>query len=76
MSANDESGESCENCLFFLKTPATEDLQRERVCRRFPPTAFIVQEGGQVMSRSVFPAVVERMWCGEWQPTEAAGTKQ
>jgi len=64
------NNESCENCRYFLKTPATEDLQRERVCRRYPPTAFVVQQGAQVISRSVLPAVVERMWCGEWQLSE------
>lgn len=70
-------GESCENCRYFLITEPDKELNRERICRRYPPTVFIMQQNGQVVSRSFFPAAVERMWCGEWAPSEgAAATKQ
>lgn len=62
-------GESCENCRYFLKTEPNQELQRERICRRFPPMVFLVQQAGQTMTRSFFPPAVENMWCGEWSPS-------
>jgi len=68
--ANQLTKESCANCKFMHR-----DRDQDIVCRRMPPTAWLVGEpmppphigkmGFRV--RSASPPVEKDRWCGEWK---------
>jgi hypothetical protein len=65
------SGERCENCRFFFQTEPNKELQRQTVCRRYPPTGIAMPgPGGQMVTMAFFPAITLTFWCGEWAPGE------
>ena len=56
------SGERCENCRFWLRTP----LPSEGWCRRMPPADLhspLGLSGGH-------PRTGPSAWCGEWKDTD------
>lgn len=63
------SGQSCENCLFFVSLPSDCG---DGTCNKFPPTPGRQLDpyvGGQSMiaAPSEFPIVLNADWCGEWK---------
>lgn len=62
------NGERCENCKFFFQTEPDRELNRQTVCRRFPPTGIAVQGPRGMATMAFFPAITPTFWCGEWSP--------
>jgi len=62
-------GERCENCKFFFQTEPDRELNRQTVCRRYPPTGIAVNNPrGGMATMAFFPAITITFWCGEWAP--------
>lgn len=61
----------CEDCKFFWKAASAND---NGICRRFPPTITAIYDSDDQRSHeiTVYPAVNEKEWCGEWRD---AGSK-
>jgi hypothetical protein len=59
--------EQCSNCTFVLDVPDPVNGV-VNYCRRFPPTTMLIGHNqiGPV-SNTIYPAVQENMWCGEYQ---------
>lgn len=59
----------CETCRFFVPSEPDEvDDDGEGVCRRYPPTCLIDQDGDMVRGQ---PAVTRSYWCGEHRHRES-----
>ena len=54
--------ETCKSCKFFLSTQETQGL-----CRRYPPIPLLHIQGSIT---SVFPALLNDGWCGEYIPND------
>ena len=61
----------CGRCEHHTKN--TGDITgRTVLCRRYPPTAFPVQQGGGIGSGIVWPVMRPDVWCGEFAPEAPA----
>ena len=66
MTPNPE-GESCKTCRFYFETEPNKELQRQTVCRRYPPTGIAMTgPRGEMQTMAFFPAVTPTFWCGEF----------
>lgn len=65
MSDNDAL-EKCETCRFYFETQPGTTLQRQTVCRRYPPTGQLLPSNQGVSQLAFFPAVQSGHWCGEF----------
>jgi hypothetical protein len=61
-------GERCELCKFFFQTEPDKELNRQMVCRRYPPTGIALQTPRGMTTMAFFPAVQAAFWCGEFSP--------
>jgi hypothetical protein len=65
MTPNPE-GESCKTCRFFFETEPDKELNRQTVCRRYPPTGMAMQSARGMHTMAFFPAITPTFWCGEF----------
>lgn len=64
---SDELLEKCSTCRFFFETETDRNLQKQTVCRRYPPVGQIIPAQGGIAQMAFFPAVQSHHWCGEYQ---------
>lgn len=63
----DELKPACGSCEFYFETEADQNLQRQTVCRRYPPHGQLVPMSNGVAQMAFFPAVQSHHWCGEYK---------
>ena len=66
---------TCARCFFGQRTMAMADLQRRRICGRFPPNIPMPAGPGGTGVQFMQPFVADGGWCGEWQMFRADGGK-
>lgn len=62
-----EKNDVCTNCVYGQHVVTTNDLQKIRYCRRYPPNIPMPGPGGQGVV-FVNSLVNDKGWCGEWAP--------
>ena len=65
--------QSCSNCHYFLQT-STKGTQQIGYCRANPPIPYFeVDETTGIFTPKIgrFPVVLNNMWCGSWDLTDA-----
>lgn len=59
---------NCSTCKHFYQTEPNKELQRSKVCRRYPPHGQMVPIQTGVQITSFFPPTEPHFICGEWAP--------
>lgn len=56
---------NCENCIHSHEMRQAHEIKKTLVCKRYPPTAHLVQQPGGVGIMTIFPPVDIDGVCGE-----------
>lgn len=63
----ENESESCDNCIYSFETPTGQDLRRQLLCRRYPPTAVGFPVANGILNSTQWPVIQVNQWCGEYK---------
>ena len=56
----------CKNCAHFHLGEMDQNLQRQNVCKRYPPIPYPVPTGQGIGTLIMYPIVADNDFCGEF----------
>ncbi len=66
------TGAACKDCRYIWTSEVDTSLQRQYVCRRFPPTTHILPGPGGPIQTFIWPIVGSVDFCGEFKAHDKA----